>query len=219
MIEFAIQSQNLPFSVALVIMLMIALLEGVGMLLGAGLFALLDSLLPEFDADIDAPDIDSPGVLSMVLGWLYVGKVPLLVIVVLFLTTFGLSGLFLQGFLHEFTGHTLPGLLASIPAFFIALPLVRISARWVARMMPRDETEAVNANSFIGRVAVVTLGEAKKDYPAQARLTDQFGQNHYVMIEPESDTEILRSGDKVLLVEKRGILFVAILNPSDILTD
>ena len=46
-------SQNLPFSVALVLMLGIAVLEGVTALFGVAASELLESIGPEIDADID----------------------------------------------------------------------------------------------------------------------------------------------------------------------
>ncbi|MEZ5581571.1 MAG: DUF1449 family protein [Candidatus Competibacteraceae bacterium] len=40
-------------------------------------------------------------------------------------------------------------------------------------------------NQFIGRVAVITLGTAGYDSPAQAKLRDQHGQTHYIMTAPD----------------------------------
>ena len=83
--------ENQLFSIALMIMFLIAVLEGVAMLLGIGLFAFLDSLLPDIDigTDIDgAIDLDAtgpPSSLSRILGWLHVGRVPILILLVTFL--------------------------------------------------------------------------------------------------------------------------------------
>ena len=67
-----------PFSIALAIMIGIALLEGAGALIGASVSGMLSGLL-DSDADIPNSDIagDNPGgVLSKALGWLRVGKLP-----------------------------------------------------------------------------------------------------------------------------------------------
>jgi len=209
---------TLPFSVALALMLLLALLEGVGMLLGAGLSSLIDSLLPDIDLDVDGPDVQSPGPLSALLGWLYIGRVPFLVVLVLGLTFFGISGLVLQSTLQAATGRMLPAWLASIPALGLALPLTRWSASTLARVLPRDETEAVSADSFVGRIATITLGTARPGSPAQARLRDQYGQTHYVLVEPHGE-EPLVQGTQVLLVEQRGSRFAAIVNPNPALTE
>ncbi|MEZ5581570.1 MAG: DUF1449 family protein [Candidatus Competibacteraceae bacterium] len=93
MLEFITADGNLPFSVALALMLLIALLEGVGTVLGFGFSHLLDQLTPGIDLSPETPDLDGDsGVVSRLLGWLHVGKVPMLALLVVFLTAFGLLG-------------------------------------------------------------------------------------------------------------------------------
>lgn len=213
MLELITADQNLPFAVALVVMLAIALLEGVALLLGAGLSNLLESLLPDLDLDVDGPDVQGPGLMSQFLGWLYFGKIPFLVVLILLLTFFGICGLLIQSFLNELVGRMLPGGLAAVPALLIALPLVRWSANGIARVLPQETTEAVSSDSFIGRVAVITLGTARVGSPAQARLKDRFGQTHYVMVEPADAETEFPTGSHALLMRRKGSLFVAVPNP------
>ncbi len=217
--EFITATENLPFSVALAVMLALGLLEGVGMLLGAGLSGFIDSLLPDVNFHLDMPDVQSPGILSQVLGWLYVGKVPFLVVFIVLLTCFGIVGLILQSMVQSILGTLLPALLVTPFALALALPVTRVSVAGIARIMPRDETEAVSSNSFIGRVAIITIGTARKGYAAQARLNDEHGQTHYVMVEPDSSTEEFAYGSEVLLIEKEGPRFIAIANPNRFLID
>ena len=56
------------------------------------------------------------------------------------------------------------------------------------------------------------LGEAKLNFPAQARVKDQFGQNHYILVEPEQD-EIFTQGQTVILTQqtKQGFQATATL--------
>lgn len=221
MLEFLTADENLAFSVALALMTLLALLEGVGMLLGAGLSGLVDALLPDSlapDMDLDVPDAATPGPISGLLGWLYVGKVPLLVVLILLLMSFGLGGLLLQTLMRGVSGGLLPVWIASCAALTLALPLTRSGARLMARLIPRDETEAVSEDSFVGRVALLTLGSARPGYPAQARLTDAHGQTHYLMVEPDGEME-LAAGSQALIVKKRGHLFLAIPNPNPLLID
>lgn len=219
MLAFLAAPGNLPFSVALGIMFALALLEGVGLLLGAGLSSLIDSLLPDIDLDVDAPDVDSPGAVSSLLGWLHVGKVPMLVVLIAWLTSFGIAGLALQSLVLGLSGGMLGAWLAAPVAFALALPLTRWSAALAQRFMPGDETEAVSSGSFVGRVAVITTGIARIGSPAQARLSDEYGQTHYVMVEPDRGQPDLASGSEALLVDRRGHVFIAIANPSSHLTD
>lgn len=220
MLELLVADENLPFSVALALMTFLALLEGVGTFLGVALSGLVDALLPDAffpEVSLDAPDTDSPGGISGLLGWLYVGKVPFLVVLILILLSFGIGGLLLQTLVRGLTGSLLPAWMASAAAFAFALPMTRAGARLMSKLIPRDETEAVSEDSFIGRVAVLTLGSARPGYPAQARLTDAHGQSHYVMVEPDGAAE-LSAGSEVLIVKKQGHLFLAIPNPNPLLS-
>lgn len=222
MLEFIFAAPNLPFTVALALMLLIALLEGVTTTLGMGLSGFLDSMMPEMDADIDldmdadmdAADFHASGPLTRMLSWLRIGQVPALVLLVIFLTAFGLLGLGVQSVANRLTSHLLPALPAAGAAFLLALPLVRMFGGILARVMPKDETEAVSEKSFIGLVAVVTTGKAAMGRPAQGKLTDRYGQAHYVMIEPDEAGEEFLQGAEVLLVSQHGATFKAIRNAS-----
>jgi hypothetical protein len=221
MLEFIFAAHNLPFAVALALMLLIALLEGVTTTLGIGLSGLLDSIMPDIDvdvdADMDAADFHASGPLTRMLSWLRIGQVPALVLLVIFLTAFGLMGLGIQSVSNRLIGHLVPTLPASGAAFILALPLVRMFGGILARVMPKDETEAVSEKSFIGLVAVVTTGKAKMGNPAQGKLTDRYGQAHYVMIEPDEAGEEFLQGAEVLLVSRHGATFKAIRNTSAVL--
>jgi len=221
MINFLLATQNLPFTVALAVMLIIAFLEGASTLLGAGIFSFIDSLLPELDidADIDSPDFGSSGPFSKLLSWLRIGEVPAIMLLVIFLTAFGLIGLGLQSAAQRTLGGLLPGSFASIPALLLGIPVVRIFGGILGKIMPKDETEAVAESSFIGRIAVVTLGNASPGNPAEAKLKDKYGQSHYVMIEPDEIDEKFENGTQVVLVSQRGAVFKAIRNKSDALVD
>ena len=201
--DLLLAPQNLPFAVALCLMLGIAVLEGVLLLLGAGLSDALDGLLPDIDVDIDA---DSPA-LSKFFGWLYVGRVPALMLLVVFLTGFGLIGLIVQQMTHGLLGFYLPRLIAVGVAGFLALPFLRGAAQLLSRLMPGTESEAVSTESFIGRTATITLGTASAGSPAEARLTDVRGQDHYLMIEPERTEDSFSVGDTVVVVSQTGAVY------------
>jgi len=221
MMQLITASENLPFTVALAVMFGIALLEGITSVFGAGFSAVLDTLLPEMDIDVDldGPEVRTPNAITRLLGWLRVGQVPILMLLVIFLTAFGLLGLVIQSATHVVIGVYAPGWLASIPAVVLATPMVRVCGGLLERFMPKDETEAVSEDSFIGRIATITLGTARQNDPAQARLKDHFGQSHYVMVEPENDQESFNQGDQVLLIKKQNSVFLAIRNTKEVLID
>lgn len=220
MIAFVLAGQNLPFAVAITLMLLIALLEGITTILGMGLSSILESLMPDadidmdMDADMDGADVQPASTLSRMLSWLRIGQVPVLVLLVIFLTAFGLLGFGIQSVASRMLGAFLPAALATIAAIALSLPVVRLLGGVLARIMPKDETEAVAEKSFIGRVAVITTGKARSGSPAQGRLNDRFGQSHYVMIEPDDADEEFVQGTEVLLVSQQGATFRAIQNTS-----
>lgn len=216
--SFVLAAENIPFAVALVVMVGIGLLEAVAMSFGAGFSHLFDTAMPSFDLDADGHvDVDldvaghhgvhGVGPLSSLLGWLHVGRVPLLMLLVIFLLGFGLAGYFVQSLVNAVTGMLLPGVVAVVPAFALALPIVRVSGNVLRKVMVADHTEVVSEASFIGRVAVVTLGVAKRGQPAQAKLKDKFRHTHYVMVEPENDDESIAAGTPVLLLRRAGPSF------------
>ena len=109
---------------------------------------------------------------------------------------------------------SLPGLIAIVPVFFASMPFVRMINAILVKIMPNDETEAVSTNTFIGRVATIGQATAKNGLPAQAKLHDQHGQAHYVLVEPDEASIELGPGTEVLLVRRSGAKFFAIVNPS-----
>ena len=58
---------------------------------------------------------------------------------------------------------------------------------------------------------------SRPGYPAQARLNDAHGQSHYLMVEPDGELE-LAAGAEVLIVRKKGHIFLAIPNPNPLLS-
>ncbi len=221
MFEFITATENMAFSVALLVVLIIAALEGVGALFGAGLSNVLSSVLPDSDLPfgVDAPDLDSPSSLGRILSWLRVGQVPVLILLIVFLVSFGIGGLIIQQLAMGAFGSLLPGALASIPALALTFPAVRVFGGALNRIVPKDETSAVSPDSFVGRIAVLTLGQAERGCAAQAKVKDRHGQHHYIMVEPDNDGDVFQQGEKVLLVRRDSGSFFAIPNKNELLED
>lgn len=211
---FLLENGNQLFTGALVLMLLIAVLEVVMVLVGVGISDLLDNLLPDLDLDTDMPDGGSAGV-ARVLGWLHFGEVPALILLVVFLVGFGVTGLLVQMLVQSLAGTLLPAWLLAIPVFLLALPQVRFVGNLLRRLGLGDGTEAVGRETFVGCVGVVTVGEAAAGSPAEARFSDKYGTSHYVMVEPYDD-ETFSQGERVLLVEERRSGFRVIAAPADI---
>lgn len=198
--------ETLPFGVALGIIVGIAVIEGVGAFLATSPSAWLEELLPQKDLDAD-------GIIDGPLGWLHVGKVPLLVLLILFLLGFALGGYILQLFARGLLGGYMPAWIASVPAFLIGLSTVRGLGALIAYIVPKDETSAVSDQTLIGRTGVVSGGVAKRGLAAQVRIRDAYGRAHYLMVEPDLDDDEFAEGTAVLIVKKAGAIYRAIRNP------
>ena len=201
------------FSIAIAVVLIIGLLEGLGAVIGFAFSSMLDNLLPDLSIDAEAPDINT-GVFSEFLTWLRIRGVPAIIILMAFLMGFGSIGLVSQLAANDVLGTPVYWQIAVPCAVFLAIPSLRIFVGLMSAIMPRDETSAVSRDTFIGRMATITLGTARKGSAAEARLTDRHGQTHYVMVEPDlgpSDPDqAFAQGETVLLTRQNGSRFMAI---------
>ena len=200
-------AETWPFVVATVLLLLITAAEGLALLAGVSMFHWLDHWLPGISHA-------QPGALDKGLGWLQVGRVPALVLLVVFLAAFAMTGFAMNMVSHRLFGLWVPAWL-SIPIASIAgLPIVRILGAGVAWLVPSDESFAVTLDSLVGRVATVLGGTARTGYPAEAKVLNQHGQTLYVMVEPDTADAIFEAGASVLLVRQiSGTRFSGIPNP------
>jgi membrane protein implicated in regulation of membrane protease activity len=193
-----------PFAAALAVMVGLAAIEGLGLLLSHSPSNTIDGFLP-----------DSLGSDSL-LGWLHLGRVPSLILLVLFLAGFALTGYAIQAVTLQL-GSVWPAWAASIPAVIGGLAMVRGAGTWLKRVLPQDETSAISEQALIGRVGVIVRGHARAGFAAEVKVRDARGRAHYVMVEPEPGTvtepSVFHEGSEVLLVKKVGTTYRCISNP------
>lgn len=201
MTSLLVAPEGIFFSAALLLMLAIGLIEAIG--LGASGWGV------DLGADLD----HGP------LGWLGIGQVPLLILLVTFLAVFGAVGLAGQHIAQLLTGAPLAPLVAVPAALVAALPVTSFASRGLARIMPRDESSAIDVEDLVGRTATITLGRAAKGSPARARVVDVHGQTHHVLAEPDNSGAVFEAGDEILLVRRDGNHFRAIFYDRPSLSD
>lgn len=226
--QWMVASGNAPFAIALLIMFGLAAVELIALVTGFSVNDVVDDFvvghLEVTAGSGSGMEATGPGEATSAVGrflaWLHVGRVPVLMLLIVFLTVFGVFGLVAQGMVRAVTGFALPSVIAAPAVFMAALPVVRAASGLLARMMPRDETSAVDIATLIGRTAIVTGGTARTGLPAQARVRDSFGTDHYVLVEPEDDGATFATGSVVLLVRQHaGGRFTVIANPNAALID
>jgi hypothetical protein len=198
--------ETLPFGIALGVLVGVAIIEGLGVFIAASPSSWLDNLLADSDLDAD-------GMIDGTLGWLHVGRVPFLVLLILFLLGFSLSGYLMQMFARGILGSFAPAWLVSVPAFLVGVTTVRGLGALLAHIIPKDETSAVSEQSLIGRAGIVMTGTARQGLAAQVRVRDVHGHSHYLMVEPDVPGEEFPEGSSILIVRKDGALYRGIRNP------
>jgi hypothetical protein len=203
----------LPFVIAAGVLLGLVALEMLTTLLGAP----LSHWFHVDHADHAAPDhgvghgdhadshIDHGprGSLGTMLGWLNVGRAPLMVLLMVVLATFAAAGIALQAILASIVA-PLPWPLAAVAALAVSLPATRWTSRFIAKVVPRDETYATSESELVGLTGEVTLGPARAGVVAKARFRDRHGNTHFTRVEPFEPGDTIEQGVVVLAVELRG---------------
>jgi hypothetical protein len=212
-----LQAGYAPFLAAIGVMIAIGLIEGMALFFGLSVTEHVGSLIAH------PPDIDhagggaQAGLVSQWLAWLHVGRLPFLVVLVLFLTGFAVAGFLLQAAMQALLSWMLPPAIAALAALPAGLLFVRRSGRKIGRLLPREETSALSEIDFVGRPVRIVTGRASAGNPAEARFVDEFGQAHYVRVEPDDGGKTFAPGQTVLIVERvSGSLYRAIESPRHI---
>ena len=195
-----LEPHNLPFAAALVVMLVLALVQLIGVADFGG---------TELDSGGDVDGMPDASMFDGLLTLLGIGRVPLTIWLALFLFLFAGIGLSIQELAQDLTGSPLYSWLAALFAGAAAVPVTGVFARPLGRVMPKDHTTAVSTESLIGRRATITDGVARANSPARAKVKDSHGQTHHVMVEPHEAASEIHAGDEVLLVRREGNQFYA----------
>jgi len=203
MLSFLLDDANFWFSCALGIVIALFILEMAGMFFGVSLLGLVDD-----QAALDA-DADTSSGFTEFGSWLALDRVPLLVWLVLLLTTFGSAGLtfnFLSlTLLDTYFARWLITLLAVIAGLFFTARF----GTFIARLLPKQESSATTADELVGTVGHITVGVARQNSPAEGKFVDAHGQPHYLLVEPLEPDEQFSQGEKILLIQKRDYRWLA----------
>lgn len=203
--EFFLATQNSAFTLSLMLVAAIGLVEAVGLFCGFLATDALESCVPELTDD--SPN----GSLAKLYSWLNFGRIPVLMLVVVALTLFASFGFIFQSMSHNLFHSYIPPVFANTMSLFAAIPACRLFTGILQKIMPMDESEAVSEESFIGRMATITLGEATQTKFAEAKLKDELGKTHYIQVYPDKADETFQCGESVLIVRKQGAYYFGII--------
>ena len=202
-----LEAYNVPFAAALLLMLLLAIMQAVG--LGDLLGAADGEIDVDLDADGNGDGAAQGGMLDGLASLLGIGRVPLMAWLAVYLFVFAGTGIGLQALADSLLGAPLERWLAALIVAGLALPVTGALVRPLAAILPRDRTTAVSLDTLVGRRATVTDGVAQLGSPARAKVIDQHGQPHFVMVEPLDAGDRFPAGQEVLLVESDGPNFRA----------
>ncbi len=191
--------QMLPYSVSFLVFMIFASLELLSFLLGWGIFDFLDDFFDAGHADMES---DATTTLGGFFSYLNPHKVPLSMVILSFFFLFGLTGNLLQTLIGVYP------LSVTIPVVLpITLVALRHTTSQIGKVIPRETTEVVSSDSFIGKEAVILDPVATRGNPARAKLRDVYGSMHYIRVEPHSEEDTFKEGDKVIVLEKDKSIF------------
>lgn len=198
-----------PFAIAAAIMATFGCIELLSTLVGFSIGEL-------FGKDIEV-EADSHNALGGLFLWINAGRLPLLILIILALGVFSIEGFLLQG-IAQGAGAAVPVWIATLIAMAGSIPVVRTASRGISRIIPRDESYAVDEADFVGHVGEVSVGPLDQGLPGRVRLKDVFGNWHTVSARASSDSQALPVGASVLLVDRDAKCFIAISAPADLIT-
>nr|WP_168601891.1 OB-fold-containig protein [Novosphingobium sp. SG707] len=182
----------LPFVIAFLVMIGIGLIEAIG--LGFGSLDLHGDVAPSGSAGL--------------LDWLGLGRdIPILIWLTSLLACFTLTGVALQNIAVAVVGGPLAWWLACGVALLLGGLLNTLAANGLMRIMPSFETTAISTDDLLARRGVILEGTARRGAPARAKVVDQYGQAHFIMVEPHNDKDEITSGQSALIVRREGPIF------------
>ncbi|AQS64173.1 Inner membrane protein YqiJ [Rhizobium rhizogenes] len=208
--EGIVQPGTAPFWIALLTVAGLGIVELVSVLLGVSASGLLDDSF-----SYHAPGDTEAGLLGSWMSWLNAGGVPLLVLAVILLSVFAVTGFFIQGVASTVLLGPLPLPLAVTGAVAAAIPATRSLSLAVAKVIPRDETNALEQADFLGLTGVVTIGPLDQGKPGTVRVKDRHDNIHFLRAQAASGHTI-DTGAQVLIVDGADGLFQAIPAPPDL---
>jgi len=150
----------------------------------------------EFDNDVGA---DGPGVFVSMLGFLNVGKVPLMVLIMTWLTSYGAVGLICNRVIGNRILRLIPPLAAVSAgiAFVASIFCTKYFAMGIAKIFPESEP-AISRRDLVGMTARVVSGRVTSAF---GRVAVHTGDNTTLKVAcrvEEGDEEPV-NGDEVLL--------------------
>lgn len=136
--------------------------------------------------------------------WFHVQFSPTL-IVVFFLMNFSFFGYLLQFLFYAKQDVFAPTYYIILPALTLTLFFTVFMIHCLNQVIPSRQNKT--RPNLLGRLATISSGSARPGFSAQARVRDEFGELHYVQVEPEFGE--LEFQSHVILIRQRKSHYLA----------
>lgn len=127
------------------------------------------------------------------------------IILYFLLMNFSFAGYFLQFCVYAKQQEFLPSYYIVVPALIVALFFTVFMIHCLDQVIPAQRIRP--QINLLGRLAMISSGNARPGFSAQARVRDEFGQLHYVQVEPEFGE--LEFQSQIILIRTRKSHYIA----------
>ena len=201
---FFLAHENWPFTFALAFVIALGLFELLAVLLGLSLLNTIDDILPtKTDLDFRQHTV------SYILNWICLGKLPLLIWLILALTSFAILGYAMNHLSILWLYHFQPVWIVVSSSALLTIFSIHFTGNWLVKLLPQSTMDTLDRDDLAGSIGKIAIGTATYDCPAKALVKDAFLQKHYVSVIPDSPKETFTQGTPVILLCRRGDLWLA----------
>lgn len=189
MVEFLLNYYFLPFNLSVMALVILSMAETIGIYIGIRPSIFLKRFLPRWLSH-------SP---------LFNVKFSKVLILVFFLINFSFAGYFLQLSVFAKQHFFISPFYLILPALIIAIFFTVFMIHCLDQVIKPQVDHQFG--TLLGRLATLSSGNARPGFSAQARVRDEFGQVHYVQVEPEFGELEVQS--QVILIRFRQTHYIA----------
>lgn len=157
----------MPFHLSVILLILLSMTETIGYYIGLRPSSFLKRIAPKWLSQSPLVQIKFSKVL----------------ILVFLLLTFSFAGYFLQLSVFAHQGHFAPFYYLILPALVIAVFFTIFMIHCLDQVLKPRLGDS--DRDLVGRLATISSGNARPGFSAQARVRDEFGQVHYIQVEPE----------------------------------
>jgi hypothetical protein len=187
--EFLFDSNLIPFHLSLIILILLSIVETIGYYCHIKPSAFFKSFFPLYLTNSPLINV----------------KFSKFLILIFLLLNFSVAGYLLEFILFAKFETFVPSYYIFIPVLIIAVFFTVFMIHCLDQVIkPKVKRKSI---VLIGRLATISSGNARPGSTAQARVRDEFGQLHYIQVEPEFGELELHA--QIILIKQQKSHYIA----------